>query len=316
VRRDPWGRPLRVLGPFVLSTGPDGQFSPDDLIDQRSDEELLVYVRGLESAIWLGDPGGQWELPLTFDASRASLPRWSPDGRQIAYLSQGPQGHDLVTVRPDRTGRLVRWRLSPELEPRELRWLGDGETLLIACVLPKRSRTLALFLLAGGNAEPVEFHPPAGWELRLGPVVPSRGEGFALLLERQDGVASKLELGFFDNSGKPAGSSVPFPARAPVAMWCGGAGGSTLFVVAEGPRGGHALFECESGSRAVTSAAWTTPETLCSVSEGPSGVRVAAAGGPGLKRLLAGAGRTSPGRWLFDDGVERREPDVSLCRRP
>lgn len=84
---DPWGRPVRFVGSQVVSLGPDGRFSSDDLIDQRGDADLVVRVRGQDARVWLADPGGVSERPL----GRGTAPsRWSP-GHRLSNLDRSLQ---------------------------------------------------------------------------------------------------------------------------------------------------------------------------------------------------------------------------------
>lgn len=66
----------------------DPQLSPDGnwvaYVVTRADLEADSYV----DSLWMTDWDGERTLPLTQGPDSASHPRWSPDGRQLAFLSE------------------------------------------------------------------------------------------------------------------------------------------------------------------------------------------------------------------------------------
>ncbi|HVS15524.1 MAG TPA: S9 family peptidase [Thermoanaerobaculia bacterium] len=88
------GRPLEVGDLFRLRTVGDPQISPDGA--------LVVYTVGHEdreadegrSALWAVDVTSGERRRLTAPGTSASTPRFSPDGRRLAFLADRPTGEE------------------------------------------------------------------------------------------------------------------------------------------------------------------------------------------------------------------------------
>jgi hypothetical protein len=50
------------------------------------DGKSIAYVSLLDSALWTSRSDGSEKIQLTYPPDHAALPRWSPDGKQIAYM--------------------------------------------------------------------------------------------------------------------------------------------------------------------------------------------------------------------------------------
>jgi Tol biopolymer transport system component len=66
-----------------------GGFSATD-VDFSTDGKWLTYVALPEGTLWRCRADGTERLQLTVGPELAALPRWSPDGSQIAYVSMQP----------------------------------------------------------------------------------------------------------------------------------------------------------------------------------------------------------------------------------
>jgi len=51
------------------------------------DRGSIAYVSLVDESLWVSRADGSEKIQLTFPPDRAALPRWSPDGKQITYLS-------------------------------------------------------------------------------------------------------------------------------------------------------------------------------------------------------------------------------------
>jgi Tol biopolymer transport system component len=72
-----------VFTPFL------GGLSARDLEFSR-DSRWIAYVRHPDGTLWCSHPDGTEPRQLTFPPATAVLPRWSPDGQRIAYMSFAP----------------------------------------------------------------------------------------------------------------------------------------------------------------------------------------------------------------------------------
>ena len=88
VRYDARGR---LFAPFL-----DGRSIRD--VEFSRDGAWIAYVRHPDGTLWRSRADGTGGLQLSFSPHTASLPRWSPDGRRIAYTSLSPDGQWEVRV--------------------------------------------------------------------------------------------------------------------------------------------------------------------------------------------------------------------------
>jgi Tol biopolymer transport system component len=101
-----------------------GQFAPylsgisAEGVDFSRDGEWFAYTDYADGAVWRSKVDGTQKLQLTFPPMQAYLPRWSPDGKQIAFYGHPPGEPWQIYVVPAAGG-------SPELIYRRETNLGD-----------------------------------------------------------------------------------------------------------------------------------------------------------------------------------------------
>ena len=112
---------------FIASTRFDGnaQFSPDD------EQVVFTSARSGGFEIWVADVEGGNLRQLTFLGKTGSVgsPRWSPDGRNIAfdYLAEGDTGADILVVSASGgPTRRITTSPSPDVRPS---WSRDGRAI-------------------------------------------------------------------------------------------------------------------------------------------------------------------------------------------
>jgi dipeptidyl aminopeptidase/acylaminoacyl peptidase len=62
-----------------------GGLAAYDVVFSR-DGKSIAYVSLLDSTLWTSQADGSQKVQLTYPPDHAALPRWSPDGKQIAYM--------------------------------------------------------------------------------------------------------------------------------------------------------------------------------------------------------------------------------------
>jgi Tol biopolymer transport system component len=107
----------------------------------------VVYVTYPEGSLWLSKLDGRERLQLTYPPLQASLPRWSPDGKQIAFTARSP-GKPwkiyLISAEGGSPQQLTPGARS-EFDPG---WSADGKTLVFA---DQEAKTLHLLDLRTGQ---------------------------------------------------------------------------------------------------------------------------------------------------------------------
>ncbi len=111
----PDGKRLYVVGSqvrneLVVLNRESRQFEPyltgisaQDVSFSR-DGKLAAYVAYPEGTLWRSSLDGSNRAQLTFPPLQARLPRWSPDGRQIAFFGQAPGSLSRIYVLPAEGG--------------------------------------------------------------------------------------------------------------------------------------------------------------------------------------------------------------------
>ena len=134
--RDAKDKPRRfeLADVFQLEYAADPQISPDG--------RHVVYVRNsfdimtdrTRSRLWIARTDLDEHLPLTDPEIDASSPRWSPDGKRIAYVAKFEK-HAQIFVRWVETAQVAKLTQVTE-SPRELSWSPDGRMLAFSMLVP------------------------------------------------------------------------------------------------------------------------------------------------------------------------------------
>lgn len=132
-----WVLDTRTSENVALSFGPD-----DDSPDWSPDGRLIAFTHSLErgralqsSSISVVDPAdpapGPILAPLQDETAILQTPKWSPDGRRLAFVVATEHGGDLYAVDADGTGagRLLEHDGWDDIEPA---WSPDGRLIAFA----------------------------------------------------------------------------------------------------------------------------------------------------------------------------------------
>jgi Tol biopolymer transport system component len=116
----------RVLGqPTPILRGSRRDTEPDPAPDG---ERLAFRTGGGQEDIFLIAPDGTSLRQLTDDPARDRLPRWSPDGKRIAFYSDRTGLYQVWTINPDGSG-LRRLTDEPDIDFLYAVWSPDGSRM-------------------------------------------------------------------------------------------------------------------------------------------------------------------------------------------
>jgi len=126
---------------FGLSVAADPQISPDG--------SKIAYVRRTNdimtdkavSSIWLIDVASGAQTPLVTGEGTHVSPRWSPDGKRLAYISTQSGGGAELHVRWMATGASANITALPE-SPSGVAWSPDGQSIAYTARVPGKGLTL------------------------------------------------------------------------------------------------------------------------------------------------------------------------------
>lgn len=245
---------LSVHAPFAqaqVAEGPSRTFAPRDLfsLEYASDPQFrpdgggVAYVRVANDimtdrgrrSIWLVDPKTGVQSPLVADERSNSRPRWSPDGKRLAYVVSGPDGSPQIHVRWMDTGRSAQVAVL-EQAPGDLAWSPDGKSLAILMLTPDEPARLGASL---DKPEGAKWAPPLKVESRMTWRADGDGElkpGFSqvFVVSADGGAPRQLTFGKFDANGPLAwsrdGRSILFASNR-AADWENNPNESEIFKV-------------------------------------------------------------------------------------
>jgi serine/threonine protein kinase len=126
---------IQSRGELVRYDPKSGQFVPylsgisAGELDYSRDGKWITYTTYPDGAIWRSRIDGSDRLQLTFPAGLDALPRWSPDGTQIAYVSLRPglpAKIFLISAQGGAPQELVSDEQQGEIDPV---WSADGKKI-------------------------------------------------------------------------------------------------------------------------------------------------------------------------------------------
>ncbi len=136
-----------------------GQFDPclggisAESLDFSQDGQWLAFVGYPDGALWRCRVDGTERLRLTSPALRAYLPRWSPDGTQVAFRAESASlPVKVYTVSAD--GSKLRQLLSDGRNEADPSWSADGRKLAFGrTALPYESQPKAIHIYDFDNGQ-------------------------------------------------------------------------------------------------------------------------------------------------------------------
>jgi Tol biopolymer transport system component len=144
-----WALGLNIRGAVVKYDPTSGKYAPflsgisaSDL-DFSADGEWVTYVSIPEGTLWRSRSDGSQQQQLTFPPGRAALPRWSPDGKQIAYINVQPGQPWAIFIVPAEGGASQRL-LSEKLTQIDVNWSSDGNKIIFGRVTQHSAEGLSI----------------------------------------------------------------------------------------------------------------------------------------------------------------------------
>src|SRR5262249_15118929 len=139
--------------------GPDGNSLVFDITPPVGQNQSQAFI------VKRSQHGAPWGMPRQLTQHGSSDPKWSPDGRWIAFCSEGK----LRVIAPDGTGErvLVESRTPKEPEPAYPVWSADGRTIYYKAYDQDRNSTIWSVPVNGGQPRLlVRFDDPSRRSLR------------------------------------------------------------------------------------------------------------------------------------------------------
>ena len=188
VWHDRAGKTVGVLGQIGAYRNP--QLSPDG---SHVAVEMVSGSSG-EADLWVIERARGVAVRLTVDAAADAIPRWSPDGKTIAYASDRGGNYEVYRQAANGAGAAeVVWKTSDIDLP--LDWMPDGRSLLVTGLTPPR-----VLVVKPGAEKPIETHITGDIGLTHAQLSP---DGRWLAYTAQAGTGTEVYLQSFpDQTGK------------------------------------------------------------------------------------------------------------------
>jgi serine/threonine protein kinase/Tol biopolymer transport system component len=138
-------------------------------VDFSRDGKWLTYVSYPDNLLWRSRSDGGDKLQLTSSQNRASMPRWSPDEKRIAYLCYLPSNNPRICIIGRDGGPVEEIRPPTSTFPEDPQWSPDGRSLIVALYPPGVAGNPEDFSAAQYDFQTKKFTPIAGSEQTVGP---------------------------------------------------------------------------------------------------------------------------------------------------
>lgn len=122
-------RPVTLDDLFRFRLVGDPQIAPDGnrvvFTVRRTDREKNMYF----TSLWMADVASESARPFTGDGHSDGSPRWSPDGRRIAFVSDRDKPGSQIYLIPSDGGEAQKLTALPEGGVQAIAWSPDGSKL-------------------------------------------------------------------------------------------------------------------------------------------------------------------------------------------
>ena len=138
-------------------------------VDFSRDGKWFAYISYPGGLLWRSRIDRTDRLQLTSAPTRASMPRWSPDGRQIAYLCYLPSSIAKVCIIGRDGSAVDEIQSRASTIPDDPQWSPDGKSLLMALYPPGVAGKPQDFSAVQYDLQSKKFTTIAGSEQSVGP---------------------------------------------------------------------------------------------------------------------------------------------------
>jgi dipeptidyl aminopeptidase/acylaminoacyl peptidase len=126
----PTPRPITVDDYFRIREVHDPQLSPDAQSVAYVVKTAILKTDKNEERIWMVPRSGGDAIALTAEGVSSSHPRWSPDGKSIAFLSERNDGQTQVWLLSLRGGEAQRLTETPQ-DVKDFAWSPNGRRIVL-----------------------------------------------------------------------------------------------------------------------------------------------------------------------------------------
>src|SRR4029077_17010351 len=135
-------RPVTVDDLFQIREVSDPQLSPDAKSVAYTVKTLLLKEDKSEERIWFVPTAGGDAVPMTAEGVSSSHPRWSPDGKYLAFLSARNEGKTQIWLL-NRSGGEAQHLTGTPQDVDDFAWSPDSTRLVVVLRDPSEEELAA-----------------------------------------------------------------------------------------------------------------------------------------------------------------------------